>query len=127
MIKELEGLTLDVIDALLESVSQRSGLLNGIDSFHTSEGCCTLGSLGYNQQGVYSDTLRWRRMCELNFRSGVDVDIFQISTQYGSTKCERKTYMLNWLRKQRALKCSGWTPHPIERVPARRPNRVALV
>lgn len=123
MTQELKYLTVEMIDALLESIGRRPGII-AESEYYTPRGCCAMGALGYDAQGEYSTSLRRKRAENLGIRTehilfGPERLISFESESFVGTPQERKAHMLNYLREQRDLKCCDWVPAPKEKVPVK--------
>lgn len=121
MTEELEGLTLEAIDTLIESIEPRPGLI-AQGSFSNQNGCCAIGSLGYDEKDEYDMCRRYVLARRIGLFTGSwRAHVISLENEiFVGTNEARKEHMLNYLAEQRAFKCCDWVPAPKERVPARR-------
>lgn len=129
--KEVEELTIEAIDCLIEGIEAQPGLIT--KTFEKDGKVCALGAIGLRDLDRVSSMLMPSNVMERAQHLGLVKNLdtrcvimeypgFVVSAEnddYKGTPEGRKAHMLAWLRDQRAVKCSSWTPPAKEIVPER--------
>lgn len=120
--QEVEGLTVAAIDWLLDSVRRETKGL-GSGSFELDGYRCALGTIGFAEAEFCNLTEeKHRKFYDRARRVGLlferpsacmtcpAITVTEVNDRFNLSPKGRRLFMLSWLRAQRALKCSDWTP-----------------